>query len=68
MFLTWNLTASTPISDAILINSNGNIHDRPILTFIGLPINENDECYLGINLEDIKLVSWQKNPRVIAGL
>ena len=35
----------------ILINSNGNLHDRPILTFVGLPVIENDEFKFGLEEE-----------------
>ena len=35
----------------ILINSNGNIHDKPILTFVGLPVIENDEFKYGLEEE-----------------
>ena len=38
-----NLSSNGYLEVTILINSKGNIHDNPILSFRGLPINEEDE-------------------------
>ena len=38
-----NLSSNGYLEITILINSKGNIHDNPILSFRGLPINEEDE-------------------------
>ena len=38
-----NLSSNGYLEVTILINSQGNIHDKPILSFRGLPINEEDE-------------------------
>ena len=46
-----NLSSNGFLDVTILIDSNGNIHNRPILTFIGLPIIENDEFKFGLEDE-----------------
>ncbi len=38
-----NLSSNGYLEVTLLINSKGNIHDNPILSFRGLPINEEDE-------------------------
>ena len=38
-----NLSSNGYLEVTILINSKGNVHDNPILSFRGLPINEEDE-------------------------
>ena len=38
-----NLSSNGYLEVTLLINSEGNIHDSPILSFRGLPINEEDE-------------------------
>ena len=38
-----NLSSNGYLEITLLINSKGNIHDNPILSFRGLPINEEDE-------------------------
>ncbi len=43
-----NLSSNGFMDVTILINSNGNIHDRPILTFVGLPVIENDDFKFGL--------------------
>ena len=46
-----NLSSNGFLDVTILIDSKGNIHDRPILTFIGLPIIENEEFKFGLEDE-----------------
>tara|TARA_Y100000591_G_scaffold317876_1_gene328070 strand:- start:481 stop:2139 length:1659 start_codon:yes stop_codon:yes gene_type:complete len=46
-----NLSSNGFLDVTILIDSKGNIHNRPILTFIGLPIIENDEFKFGLEDE-----------------
>ena len=46
-----NLSANGYLEVTILITPNGNIHNNPILTFIGLPINEEDEFIYGLEEE-----------------
>ena len=43
-----NLSSNGFLDVTILINSNGDVHDRPILTLIGLPIIENEEFKYGL--------------------
>ena len=40
----------------ILINSNGDLHHRPILTFVGLPVIENEEFKYGLEEEIDKTI------------
>ena len=46
-----NLSANGFLDVTILINSKGNVHDRPILTFVGLPVIQNDEFKYGLEEE-----------------
>ena len=46
-----NLSANGILDVTILINSKGNVHDRPILTFVGLPVIQNDEFKYGLEEE-----------------
>ena len=34
-----------------LVTPKGNVHDRPILTFVGLPVIQNDEFKYGLEEE-----------------
>ncbi len=43
-----NLSSNGFLDVTILINSKGNIHDKPILTFIGLPVIESDDFKYGL--------------------
>ena len=46
-----NLSANGYLEVTILITPKGNIHNNPILTFKGLPINEEDEFIYGLEEE-----------------
>ncbi len=46
-----NLSSNGCIDVTILINSNGNMHNKPILNFIGLPVIENDNFKYGLEEE-----------------
>ena len=46
-----NLSSNGFLDVTILINSNGDLHDRPVLTFVGLPVIENDEFKFGLEEE-----------------
>ena len=46
-----NLSSYGFLDVTILINSDGNIHDKPILTFVGLPVIENDDFKYGLEEE-----------------
>ena len=46
-----NLSSNGFLDVTILINSNGNLHDRPILTFVGLPVLESHEFKFGLEEE-----------------
>ena len=46
-----NLSANVYLEVTILITPKGNIHNNPILTFKGLPINEEDEFIYGLEEE-----------------
>jgi len=46
-----NLSSNGFLDVTILINSNGNLHNKPILTFVGLPVIENDEFKFGLEEE-----------------
>ena len=46
-----NLSANGFLDVTILINAKGNVHDRPILTFVGLPVIQNDEFKYGLEEE-----------------
>ena len=43
-----NISINGFIEATILINSKGNIHDKPLLTYKGLPIYENEEFRYGL--------------------
>ena len=43
-----NLSANGYIEVTILISPKGNIHKRPILTFKGIPINDDEEFVYGL--------------------
>ena len=45
-----NLSSNGLIEATLIITANGNIHNKPLLTFRGLPINEKDE--FTFNLEE----------------
>ena len=49
-----NLSANGYLEVTILITPKGNIHNNPILTFKGLPINEEDEFIYGLEEENEK--------------
>ena len=51
-----NLSANGYLEVTILITPKGNIHNNPILTFKGLPINEEDEFIYGLE-EEIEKIS-----------
>ena len=46
-----NLSSNGFLDVTILINSNGDLHDRPVLTYVGLPVIENDEFKFGLEEE-----------------
>ena len=46
-----NISANGYIEATILVTSKGNIHKKPVLTFKGLPIIENDEFLYGLEEE-----------------
>ena len=46
-----NLSSYGFLDVTILINSDGRIHDKPILTYIGLPVIENDDFKYGLEEE-----------------
>ena len=46
-----NLSANGFMEITIMITPKGNIHNKPILTFRGLPINETDEFIYGLEEE-----------------
>ncbi len=51
-----NISTNGFIEATILITPKGNIHDRPLLTFIGLPIYEKEEFQNGLENELEKTV------------
>ena len=51
-----NLSANGFIEATILITPKGNIHNRPILTFRGLPIYEKEEFQIGLEDEIEKTI------------
>tara|TARA_B100000686_G_scaffold50806_1_gene54562 strand:+ start:11 stop:484 length:474 start_codon:yes stop_codon:yes gene_type:complete len=46
-----NIASNGYIEATILVTPKGNIHQRPILTFKGLPISENEEFIYGLEEE-----------------
>ena len=46
-----NLSSNGFMEVTIMITPKGNIHNKPILTFKGLPINETDEFVYGLEEE-----------------
>ena len=46
-----NLSSNGFMEVTIMITPKGNIHNKPILTFRGLPINETDEFVYGLEEE-----------------
>ena len=46
-----NLSSYGFLDVTILINSDGRIHDKPILTYVGLPVIENDDFKYGLEEE-----------------
>ncbi len=46
-----NLSSYGFLDVTILINSDGRIHDKPILTYVGLPVIENDDFKYGLEDE-----------------
>ena len=46
-----NLSSYGFLDVTILINSDGRIHDKPILTYVGLPVIENDDFKYGLENE-----------------
>ena len=46
-----NLSSYGFLDVTILINSDGRIHDKPILTYVGLPVIENDDFKFGLEEE-----------------
>ena len=46
-----NLSSYGFLDVTILINSDGRIHDKPILTYVGLPVIENDDFKFGLEDE-----------------
>ena len=46
-----NLSANGYIELTLMITQKGNVHNSPILTFRGLPINDNDEFTYGLEQE-----------------
>ena len=46
-----NLSANGFVEATILITPNGNIHNKPLLTFKGLPIYEKEEFQYGLEEE-----------------
>ena len=69
-----NLSANGYLEVTILITPKGNIHNNPILTFKGLPINEEDEFIYGLEEEiektskSFKLGSKQQEHNLIDAL
>ena len=51
-----NISTNGFIEATILITPKGNVHDRPLLTFIGLPIYEKEEFQNGLENELKKTV------------
>ena len=50
-----NLSSNGYLEVTLLITSKGNIHDNPILSFRGLPIDEEDEFTYGLENEIVKI-------------
>ena len=46
-----NLSSYGFLDVTILINSDGSLHDKPILTYVGLPVIENDDFKYGLEEE-----------------
>ena len=49
-----NLSSYGFLDVTILVNSDGRIHDKPILTYVGLPVIENDDFKYGLEDEITK--------------
>ena len=64
-----NLSSNGFLDVTILINSNGDLHDRPVLTYVGLPVIENDEFNSALKKKLIKqqelFLLIIKNSRII---
>ncbi len=69
-----NLSANGYLEVTIIINSKGNIHNNPVISYRGLPINDNEEFNYGLEYEiektsrSFKISSKQQEHNLIDAL